>query len=194
MTESDPNAPRPTTLRDALSGLSAAVLRVSASLDLATVLREVIDAARALTGAGCGVIATVDGAGRPLDFVCSGLSDAEERRMPAWPDAMRLFDHLRGLEAPLRLPDLGDYVRGLGLAPGLIPCSTFCATPLRHGDIDMGSFFLGEKAGGAPFDGDQELVVLFAAQAAIAVANAPHLPRRAPCAGAPVVLREPLAQ
>ena len=160
-------------LRDALSRLSAAVLRVSASLDVATVLREAVDAARALTGAGCGVVATVDEAGRPQEFICSGLSADEERRMSAWPDAMRLFDHLRGLDAPLRLPDLGDYVRGLGLAPGLIPCSTFCATPLRHGGIDMGSFFLGEKAHGAPFDADDEaLLALFAAQAAIAVANA----------------------
>ena len=153
--------------------LGAAVLRVSASLDAATVLRDVVDAARALTGARYGVIATVDEAARPQEFICSGMTPAEEQQMSAWPDAMRLFDHLRGLEAPLRLPDLGDYVRNLGFAPGLVPCSTFCATPLRHGAADAGSFFLGEKAGGAPFDADdEELLVLFAAQAAIAIANA----------------------
>ena len=47
------------------TALSAAVLRIGASLDLDTVLSEVVDAARALTGAGCGAIATVDAAGRP---------------------------------------------------------------------------------------------------------------------------------
>ena len=145
---------RPATLRGAISRLSAAVLRVSASLDVATVLREAVDAARALTGARYGVVATVDEAGRPDQFVCSGMTPAEEQQMSAWPDAMRLFDHLRGLDAPLRLPDLGDYVRALGLAPGLNPCSGFCATPVRHGAAD------------------EELLVLFAAQAAIAVANA----------------------
>ena len=57
------------------SALSAAVLRIGASLDLDTVLAEVLDSARALTGAGCGAIATVDESGRPGDFVTSGLTE-----------------------------------------------------------------------------------------------------------------------
>ena len=36
------------------SALGAAVLRIGASLDLDTALTEVVDGARALTGAGCG--------------------------------------------------------------------------------------------------------------------------------------------
>ena len=48
-----------------LARLSAAVLRVSASLDHDTVLQEAVDSARALTGAGYGAGATVDEAGRP---------------------------------------------------------------------------------------------------------------------------------
>ena len=43
-------------LRERLSRLSAAVLRISSSLDLDTVLREVVESARALTGARYGVI------------------------------------------------------------------------------------------------------------------------------------------
>ena len=156
MPESEPPDPPAPSLRNALSRLSVALLRVSASLDVATVLREVVDEAD-----------------RPREFICSGMTPEEEQQMSAWPDAIRLFDHLRGLDTPVRVPDLGDYLRTLGFAPGLIPCSTFCATPLRHGTADVGSFFLGEKAGGMPFDGDdEELLVLFAAQAAIAIANA----------------------
>ena len=41
-----------------LSSLTAAMLRISASLDLKTVLREVVESARALTGARYGAIAT----------------------------------------------------------------------------------------------------------------------------------------
>ena len=37
-------------LRDRLARLSAAILRISASLDVTTVLHEVVDSARALTG------------------------------------------------------------------------------------------------------------------------------------------------
>ena len=166
----DPDAEAPGT---PVSRLSAAVLRISASLDVDTVLREVVESARALTGARYGVIATVDEAGLAQGHVASGLTEEEARQMAAWPDAMRLFEHLRGLDGPLRLPDLGAYVASLGLAPGLIACRTFQGTPMRHRGLDVGHFFLGEKAGGAEFtDEDEEVLVLLAAQAAIAIANA----------------------
>ena len=83
------------------------------------------------------------------------------------------FVHLRALDGPLRLPDLGEYVTSLGLAPGLIACRTFQGTPMRHRGLDVGHFFLGEKAGGAAFTvEDEEVLVVFAAKAAIAIANA----------------------
>ena len=58
--------------RDRLSRLSQASLRINESLDLDTVLQEVADGARALTGSRYGVITTLDGSGRPMDFVTSG--------------------------------------------------------------------------------------------------------------------------
>ena len=51
------------SLRDRFTRLSGTVLRGNSSLDLDTVLREVIDSARALTGASQGVITTVDAGG-----------------------------------------------------------------------------------------------------------------------------------
>ena len=173
MTESDRRDPDAGAPGTPVSKLSAAVLRISASLDVDTVLREVVESARALTDARLGVIATVDEGGRPQGHVVSGLTPEEARQMAAWPDAMRLFAHLRALDGPLRLPDLGDYVASLGLSPGLIPCRTFQGTPMRHRGLDVGSFFLGEKAGGEAFtDEDEEVLVLLAAQAAVAIANA----------------------
>ena len=103
-------------LRDRLARLSAAILRISASLELDAVLREVVDSARALTGARCGVIATVDEAGQPQDFVSSGLSPLEHRQLVEWPDGHRLFEHLRNLPGALRLSDLNRYVRSLGFS------------------------------------------------------------------------------
>ena len=173
----EPNQPNPDVeaLRERIAALSAAVLRISASLDEDTVLREIVDSARALTGARYGVIATVDEAGRPRpqDTIIAGLPPEEERQVAAWPDAMRLFEHLRGLDGPLRLADFGEYVGSLGLSPGLVPCRTFQGTPMRHRGLDVGNFFLGEKEDGKEFtEEDEEVLVLFAAQAAIAIANA----------------------
>ena len=44
---------------------------------------------------------------------------------------------------------------------------------MRHRDVRVGNFFLGEKEGGPEFtDADEELLVLSASQAATAIANA----------------------
>ena len=157
------------TSRDAT--VAAAILRIGASLDLDTVLREVVESARALTGAAYGVIATVDGAGEPRDFVTSGFTEEEHRAMEAWPDGHRLFGHLHGLGAPLRLPDLDAWVRALGCAPFPVPCGAFQATPMTHRGAAAGGFFLGGKRGGFT-DADEAMLVLFAQQAAAALANA----------------------
>ena len=73
-------------LEQRLSGLSAAVLRVSASLDLDTVLREVVEGARALTRARYGAITTIDDAGRPQNFITAGITPEVHRRLIDWPD------------------------------------------------------------------------------------------------------------
>ena len=82
-------------LRNRLSKLSEASVRVSESLDVNTVLHEVVGSARALTGARYGVIVTIDESGKPQDFVFSGLTSDEYRRLTEWTDAQRLFSHLQ---------------------------------------------------------------------------------------------------
>ena len=154
--------------------LSAALLRISASLDLDTVLREVVDSARALTGARYGAIAPVDEAGLPQDFVTSGLTADEHHAIVTWlPDGLTLLRHLSDREAPLRLDDFPGYIRSLGFSPERIPLRTFQSTPMRHRGAHVGNFFLGDKEGGEAFtDEDEEVLVLFATQAAAAIAHA----------------------
>ena len=85
-------------LRERLSRLSKASLRISESLDLNTVLREVVDSARALSGAGCGEITTMDGSGQLQDFVTSGLSSEEHQRFLNLPHGPELWEYLRQLD------------------------------------------------------------------------------------------------
>ena len=160
-------------LRSRISALSAASLRISASLDLDTVLQEVVESARALTGARYGAIATIDEHGVPQDFVTSGMTEHEHRRLVEWSDGPRLFEHFRDLSGPLRIPDAPAYVRSLGFSSERLPSKAFQGTPMRHGGVHVGNFYLVEKEGGAQFtDEDEELLVLFASQAATAIANA----------------------
>ena len=159
--------------RARIAALSAAILRTSASLDLATVLGEAVDTARALTAARYGIITTVDDAGAVREFVTSGFTPEEKHQFAAWPDGPKLFAHLRDLPGPVRLADLPDYVRALGFSADLMRSHTFLGTPMRHRDVHVGHFFLAEKEGAPAFtDEDEEVLMLFASQAAAAIANA----------------------
>ena len=160
-------------LRDRMSRLNGAVLRISASLDVNTVLHEVVESARALTGAGYGAITTLDDSGQVQEFVTSGLTPEEQQRLAAWPDGPGLFEHFRDFPGPMRLRDLPGYVRSLGFSSDLMPSKTLQATPMRHRGVHLGTFFLGEKEGGREFTReDEEVLLLFASQAATAIANA----------------------
>ncbi|MDE0239796.1 MAG: ATP-binding protein, partial [bacterium] len=160
-------------LRERASALSAAILRISASLEITTVLQEAVASARALTAARYGIITTVDESGEVRDFVSSGFTEAEHRQFLDWPDGPKLFAHLRDLPGAVRLTDLPALVRSLGLSPDLMRSKTFQGTPMRHRGETVGHFFLAEKEGGSGFtEDDEEVLLLFASQAATAIVNA----------------------
>ena len=172
MTDQNPPNSEVEALRQRLSALSAAILRISGSLDMTTVLQEAANSARALTGARYGMIVTVNEAGEPDDFVTSGLTEDEVRRLVELPSGLQLFNHLRDLPGPLRLDDLPGYIHALGLGPDLSVSNTLQAAPIQRGDAHVGQFFLGDKKGGPGFtDEDEELLVLFATQVAAAIGN-----------------------
>ena len=156
------------------SALCAAMLRIGATLDLDAVLQEVVDSARALTGAGWGMILTVGQGDGCAEFVTSGFTPAETAAFAASPDGPGMFAHMRGLPGPLRLANLRDYVRDLGYSPDLMHhANTLVSVPMRHRGEQVGNFFLSGKADGAAFtDDDEDVLALFAAQAAAAIVNA----------------------
>ena len=173
MTGSEKPRQEITALRERNARLHAAILRIGASLDLDTVLREIVGGARALTGARHGMIATVDDEGGIEEFIASGLSDEERRRLAEWPHGCAFFQHLRELPGVLRLADVPGYLRSLGYSGEFTLSKTLQAVPVRHGGKHVGNLFLGEKADGRTFtDEDEEVLGLFAPQAAAAIANA----------------------
>ena len=173
MSENDELRREIAALRERISALCAAGLRIGSSLDIDTVLDEIAESARALTGARYAAIATIDEDANPVDFVTSGFTEEEHRAMEEWSDGPRLFEHFRDLEGPLRIADVPGHVRALGFSPDRLPWGTFQGTPMRHRGVHVGNFYLVEKEGGGAFtDADEEILMLFAAQAAAAIANA----------------------
>ena len=111
--------------RERTSRLSAAVLRISASLHLDTVLHEAVESARALTGARYAVITTIDDSEQLEDLVTSGFTAAQRRQ-------------------------LADG-RALGDWADLIGANSLQRTPLRYEGKHVGDFMLTGKDGGREF-------------------------------------------
>ena len=160
-------------LRERIAALSSAILRVNASLDVDTVLHEIAESARALTGARFAVIVTIDEARALEDAVTSGFTPDERRQVEGWTDSLRVFEALRDVPSPLRVADLPTFIASMGFNTEGVIVNTFLGTPMHHRGVQVGNFFLGEKQTGPEFTGeDEEVLALFAAQAASAVANA----------------------
>ena len=118
------------------------------------------------------MILSIDDAGEPHDLTSSGFAEDERRRLFEWPDGMRMFEHVRDLPSPLRIPDAAAYAHSLGLVPWL-PAMALVGAPMRHRGARIGYFFLADKDSGGAFTADdEETLVLLASQAAIALANA----------------------
>ncbi len=160
--------------RDRLSRLSEASLRISESLDMDTVLQEVLDNARSLTNARYSLITTLDESGQVEDLLASGLSSEESKRLRAMLEESGYLDYVSYHRGPLRVGDLAVYAKSLGL-PELrtpAPVSSLMAAPIRHQGERVGNIHLAKSEPGAEFSlADEETLSMFASQAALAIVN-----------------------
>ncbi len=162
-------------LRERLSRLSEAGLRINESLDFDTVLQEVVDGARALTASRYGAMTVLGEAGQPPYFIVSGMSREEHSGLWEMPDGLGFFEYFSGLEEPLRVSHIDSHLRALGM-PGFlpsVPVVSLLVAPIRHLGAGVGTLYLGHDAADREFtQEDEETLVLFASQAAMAIANA----------------------
>ena len=163
-------------LRARLSRLSEASLRIAEDLDLDTVLQEVLDGARSLTGAGRGGMSTLDDTGTLQDFVTFGLSEEEYRLCVEMPDGVEFFTYLTKMPEPLRVADFASYSESVGLpevGPPLGPLKSFLSAPIRNRGQHVGTLYLLDKREGLEFTPeDEDTISMFASHAAMAIANA----------------------
>ena len=163
-------------LRERLSRLSQASVRITEDLDLDTVLQGVVDGARSLTGARIGGLTALDETGQLQAFITSGLTLEERRLFVELPGGPEFFAYLSRLPEPLRLADFSAYTQGMGLpdiGPPLGPVGSFLGAPLRLRGQHLGNLYLSGKEGSLGFtQEDEDTLVMFASQAALAIANA----------------------
>ena len=178
MTQPDQRDREIEALQQRLSRLSEASLRINESLDFDTVLQDVLDSARSLTGARYGVMTLLDDEGGLEDFLSSGMTEQEAEELWLTPEGLSIFESLTGISETLRFPNLMEHIRSLGFSEFSAPVPTgggfpFLAAPMFHRGARVGHVFVGDKDGGEEFTrADEETLVMFASQAALVISNA----------------------
>ena len=168
------------TLTERLSRLSEASLRINESLDFDTVLQGVLDSSCALTEARYGVLTPFDDNGdiRLEQSFGFGMTPTQAEQLREMLTGSEFCDFFEQLPGPTRLGDLTAHFESLGLPGFRLPVDidspiSFLGVVIRHGGESIGAIYLADKISGPAFSQeDEETLVMFAAQAALVMANA----------------------
>ncbi|WP_199547249.1 GAF domain-containing protein [Streptomyces sp. N35] len=159
--------------RDRLHSLLEAVLSVGRELELAQVLRRIVETAVALVDAEYGALGVI-GRGQLLDeFLPVGISDELRAEIGDLPTGHGLLGELIRNPEPLRLAQLSEHPASSGFPPHHPPMNSFLGVPIRVRDRVFGNLYLTEKRGGGQFDAeDQAVLSTLAVAAGVAIENA----------------------
>ena len=173
---SDKTAPELKELKEHLSPLSETATRTGESFEFEAVLHSALDSARALTGANYSMAVIVDDQQESAEFLSSGLTPEQASQLRELPEKWDLFEFLFGAEEPLRLQDFQSYLENQGLPAfrppfPINPAMAFLEVPIRYRGQRVGSICVADKEGGFS-DDDEEILILFASLAALAISDA----------------------
>lgn len=143
-------------------------------LDLESVLREVVEAAREVIGARYAALGVLNRDGEELErFIYAGM-DAETRRMIGeLPRGRGVLGELIRDPRPLRLADVNRHPHAYGFPTGHPPMKSFLGVSVMIGGKPYGNLYITEKLGADEFSPeDEETLETLAGWVAIAIENA----------------------
>lgn len=151
-----------------------ATLLIEADLDLAALLRHVIDEAQSMTGARYAALGVLNEDRTALaEFITAGLTPDEERQIGARPTGRGVLGLLISDPKPLRLANLGTHAASFGFPPDHPSMTSFLGVPIKVRGEVYGNLYLTDKVGWSEFTSDdQALVEALALAAGIAIENA----------------------
>ncbi len=164
-----------------LEALHSAALALTTELDLSTVLQKVVDLSRGLVNARYGAVGVLAPDGKQIaQFITSGITEMERAHMGQPPQGFGLLGMLIREAKPVRVRNIGEHPRSYGFPPNHPPMTTLMGVPIISKGKVIGDIYLTDKqpdSGKAhkpiPFTQmDQEILQMFATQAAIAIENA----------------------
>ena len=154
-----------------LLALHSAGLDVTAELSLDVVLKKVVEQARKLVGAKYGAVSVIDHDNHIVSFITSGITTEERAAIGPPPVGHGLLGVVLREGQRLRLRDLTRHPQSHGFPPHHPPMRSLLAVPIPCKGPFLGNLYLTEGEFTAD---DEETLVRFALQAALAIDNA-HL-------------------
>ncbi|WP_151083544.1 GAF domain-containing protein [Nocardioides cynanchi] len=156
-----------------LRTLLEANLTIVGDLDLATVLRRIVEAAVDLAHAEYGALGVVGIEGIGLEeFVHVGIDEEAVAAIGHLPEGKGLLGLLIEQPAAIRLDDLSHHARSVGFPDHHPPMKGFLGVPVRVRNEVFGNLYLTRTDDVGFSVEDEELVAALAATAGIAIENA----------------------
>ncbi|QZS56320.1 GAF domain-containing sensor histidine kinase [Rhodococcus opacus] len=159
--------------REHVDGLLEAMLSVTSGLDLDNTLRTIVHAAINLVDARYGALGVVSPREGLSEFVFEGIDEETRERIGDLPRGRGVLGFLITNPKPVRLKDLSHHAASVGFPDHHPPMKTFLGVPIQIRDEAFWNLYLTEKANGAQFTEDDEVLLrALAAAAGIAIENA----------------------
>lgn len=156
-----------------LRGLLRANRAVMGDLDLARVLRRIVEAACELVDAPYGALGVIAPDGDGLEeFIHVGIDRATAETIGHLPEGRGLLGALIVDPRPIRLRDIRDDARSVGFPASHPPMRGFLGVPIRVRDEVFGNLYLASLTEAEFSAEDEELVSALAATAGVAIENA----------------------
>jgi len=156
------------------SRLIEAGMALASELSLDAVLGRIVELATDLTDARYGALGVLSSGGdRIEDFITVGIPPEERERLGDPPTGHGLLGVLIRDAHPIRIPDISADPRSVGFPPNHPPMRSLLGVPITGRGRVFGDLYVTDKQGAVAFDdGDERILVILAAQAAVAVENA----------------------
>jgi signal transduction histidine kinase len=155
-----------------LRALLRASQAITAQLDLPSVLRSIVESARALTGAEYAALGVIDEHGGLEQFIHSGIDADTVERIGHLPQGRGLLGAVIQEARPIRLEDISSDGRSVGFPEAHPPMTDFLGVPIRTRGVVYGNLYLTNHPNGSFSDEDEQLIRSLAATAGFAIENA----------------------
>lgn len=150
-----------------------AALEIASELSLKTVLQRLVDLAREVVPARYAALGVSNEQGRILQFITSGISQAERAAIGDPPRGHGLLGALIRERKPIRVDVMSEDGRSVGFPPNHPPMRGLLGVPITFRNKVLGNLYLTERVDGDSFsDEDQANLLVLAAYAGAAIDRA----------------------